>query len=179
MCAFNWSSKKQSLVGRTRQDLELEGFWMRLFFHSYRCMLKWKANSRHSTLSYYETCEEFRWISWKFEQILNLMKIVREDMRWLAITREYGRVPLNPPPPPLFICCWNCTSHLGVTDSYSKALDLVMYQHVLFALISEIQRGVYNNCTSCFLIFSGFTVTQNNTMVSNTSNVASDQYGKF
>lgn len=94
-------------------------------------MLKWKASLGHSTLSYCKTCEEFRWISWKFEQIPNLMKSVREDMRWLAIAREYGRVPHNSPL--LFICCWNCTSHLRTTDSYSKAHDLVMYQHVLFS----------------------------------------------
>ena len=41
------------------------------------------------------------------------------------------------------------------------------------------QREVYNNYTSYFLTSGGFTVTQNNTVVSNTSNVASDAYGKF
>ena len=52
-------------------------------------------------------------------------------MRWLVVAREYDRVPLNSPP--LFICCWNCTSHLRAADSYSKAHELVMYQHVLFS----------------------------------------------
>ena len=46
-------------------------------------------------------------------------------------------------------------------------------------LIMLAQREVYNNYTSYFLTSGGFTVSQNNTVVSNTSNVASDAYGKF